>query len=54
MSAKLLSLDSLSPGRDLESYVQTVNAIPILTREEEQELAERFYYENDVEAARRL
>ena len=54
MSADLLSLDALSPGRNLGAYVQTVNSIPILTREEERELAERFYYEDDVEAARRL
>jgi RNA polymerase sigma-32 factor len=54
MSVNLLSLDALSPGRDLGAYIQTVNAIPILTREEERELAERFYYEDDVEAARRL
>ncbi|MEE8042977.1 MAG: RNA polymerase sigma factor RpoH [Pseudomonadales bacterium] len=54
MSVNLLSLDALSPGRDLGAYIQTVNAIPILTRGEERELAERFYYEDDVEAARRL
>ena len=54
MSANVLSLDSLSPGRDLDAYVQTVNALPVLSAEEEKALAERFYYENDVEAARQL
>lgn len=53
-TGQLLSLGSLAPGRDLDAYVQTVNAIPILTAEEEKTLAERFYYENDLEAARRL
>ncbi len=53
-TGQLLSLGSLAPGRDLDAYVQTVNAIPILTAEEEKSLAERFYYQNDLEAARRL
>ena len=54
MSTNLLSLNSLSPGRDLASYVQTVSAFPILTAEEERALAERFYYEQDLDAAREL
>ncbi len=54
MSVNLLPLDTLSPGRDLAAYMQTVSAIPMLTPEEERELTERLYYEDDVEAARRL
>ncbi|NBC22489.1 MAG: RNA polymerase sigma factor RpoH [Gammaproteobacteria bacterium] len=54
MTTNLLSLNSLSPGRDLDSYVRTVSAIPVLSAEEEQELAERFYYQNDLDAAREL
>jgi RNA polymerase sigma-32 factor len=54
MTTSLLSLNSLSPGRDLESYVRTVSAIPVLSVEEEKALAERFYYEHDLEAARKL
>lgn len=54
MSTNLLALNSLSPGRDLESYVRTVGAIPVLSAEEEKTLAERFYYDNDLEAAREL
>ncbi|MEQ8858301.1 MAG: RNA polymerase sigma factor RpoH [Pseudomonadales bacterium] len=54
MSTNLLALNSLSPGRDLESYVRTVSAIPVLSAEEEKVLAERFYYDNDLEAAREL
>ncbi|MFW6092324.1 MAG: RNA polymerase sigma factor RpoH [Pseudomonadota bacterium] len=54
MTANVLSLNDLSPGRDLEAYVRTVGAIPVLTAEEEQSLAERFYYENDLQAAREL
>ena len=54
MTANVLSLDSLSPGRDLDTYIQTVNAFPVLSPEEERRLAERFYYENDLAAAREL
>ena len=54
MTANVLSLDSLSPGRDLDAYIQTVNAFPVLSPEEERRLAERFYYENDLAAAREL
>jgi len=50
----LLAFNSLSPGGDLNAYVQTVSGFPILTAEEEKALAERFYYENDLEAARKL
>jgi len=54
MSTNILSVASLSPGRDLEAYIQTINAFPVLTAEEERALAERFYYEKDLEAAREL
>ena len=54
MTTDLLSLSSLSPGRDLDAYMQTVSAFPILTPEAEKQLADRFYYENDLEAAREL
>ena len=54
MSGHVLSPASLSPGRDLEAYIQTVNAFPVLTPEEERVLAERFYENNDLEAAREL
>ncbi len=54
MSANVLSLASLSPGRDLEAYIQTINAFPVLTPEEERALAERFYYDKDLQAAREL
>ena len=54
MSTSVLSLQSLSPGADIESYVQTVSAFPILAPEEEKALADRFYRHNDLEAARQL
>ena len=54
MSGHVLSPASLSPGRDLEAYIQTVNAFPVLTPEAERVLAERFYDNNDLDAAREL
>ena len=53
-ATSVLSLRSLSPGADIESYVQTISAFPILSPEEEKALAERFYHHNDLEAARQL
>jgi RNA polymerase sigma-32 factor len=49
-----MAISALAPGRDLDAYVQTISAFPVLTPEQEKELAERFYYENDLEAAREL
>jgi len=43
-----------SPGKDIESYLSSVHAIPILTKEQEQELAIRLYEEDDLDAARQL
>ena len=38
----------------LESYIHSVKEIPVLSAEEEQELAERLYNQDDLEAARKL
>lgn len=38
----------------LESYIQSVNRFPILSEQEEHDLATRFKAENDLEAARQL
>jgi len=54
MSTDVLAIGNLSPGQNLDSYIQTVSRIPILSAEEERELAEKFYHDNDLEAARRL
>ncbi|EWH03090.1 RNA polymerase sigma factor RpoH [Halomonas sp. BC04] len=54
MSTSLLPVGQLSPGHDLNGYIQAVNGIPMLTADEERELAYRLYDEGDLEAARRL
>ncbi len=42
------------PVGSIETYVQSVCAIPVLSAEEERELARRFRQEKDLAAARRL
>jgi len=54
LSTDVMLLESVSPGRDLDAYIQTINALPILTPERERELAERFFDDNDLDAAREL
>ncbi|MCG6968282.1 MAG: RNA polymerase factor sigma-32, partial [Gammaproteobacteria bacterium] len=49
-----LTLDMINPTGSLEAYVQAANQIPMLTVEEERELATRLQEENDLNAARRL
>ncbi len=54
MSTQLRPIDQLSPGGNLEAYVQSVNSIPLLEVDRERELTSRLYYEGDLEAARQL
>ena len=54
MGTGLQPVDMLVPGANLESYIQAVNGIPILTVEEERALADRLHDENDLEAARHM
>ena len=42
------------PTGSLEAYTQAVATIPVLTREEEQELAQRYRRDKDLDAARQL
>lgn len=53
-SVPTLVLDTLSPGQNLEAYIQTVNTFELLSAEEEKELAESLYYDEDLTCARRL
>ena len=50
----LQGMDALSPGGDLQAYINSVHSIGVLTREEEKKLAEDLYYRNDLDAARKL
>ena len=54
MSTNIMTLPSLAPGRDIDAYLQTISHFPVLSADQEKELAERFYYQEDLEAARQL
>src|SRR5690554_5563625 len=54
MSTSLQPVYALAPGANLEAYVHAVNGIPLLSQEQERELAERLFYQQDLEAARQM
>ena len=53
-SKELQLIDTMVPGRDLNAYISAVNGIAILSAEEELELANQYYYEDNLDAARKL
>lgn len=53
-SNRLMPLSLSAPGVNLGAYISTVNQIPILTADQEKELAERYYYDQDLDAAKML
>ncbi|AHF02020.1 RNA polymerase sigma 70 [Thiomicrospira aerophila AL3] len=54
MASTALTIQQLSPGQNLESYIKTVKTLPLLSAQEEKALAEKLYYHKDLEAARQL
>ncbi|MAL98836.1 RNA polymerase sigma factor RpoH [Hydrocarboniclastica marina] len=54
MATGMQLVSRLVPGGNLEAYIQAANAIPVLTLEEERDLAERLQRDEDLDAARRL
>ena len=54
MGTQLQPINLGSPGKDIESYLASVHSIPILTREQEQELAIKLYENDELDAARQL
>lgn len=44
----------LVPQGSIEGYIRAANEYPMLSAEEEKELAERLYYNGDIEAAKKL
>ncbi|MBS25230.1 MAG: RNA polymerase sigma factor RpoH [Gammaproteobacteria bacterium] len=51
---ELQAIDPTTPGRDLTAYIASVNSIAVLTPEQERELANQYYYDDNVDAARQL
>jgi len=54
MTKQLANLQLALPTGSLEAYVAAVNQIPMVSAEQERELAERFRQDNDLDAARQL
>ena len=54
MSKELQLLTAMVPGANVDAYIQTVRALPILSVDEEQVLARRLFYQEDLDAARQL
>lgn len=54
MTTSLLAMTTQLPVESIESYIQKVNKIPMLTAEEEMDYATRWYYDCDREAAKAL
>ncbi|MGY8869235.1 MAG: RNA polymerase sigma factor RpoH [Pseudomonadales bacterium] len=54
MRKSLELIEHITPGQNLDAYVQTISTIPVLSVEEERALAERLFYQDDLEAARQL
>ncbi len=53
-SRSLVPVTLAVPGVNLGAYISNVNQVAILSAEEERELAERYFYEQDLDAARQL
>ncbi|RLA54348.1 MAG: RNA polymerase sigma factor RpoH [Gammaproteobacteria bacterium] len=54
MNKSLQNMQWMAPGGNLSAYMQGTSSIAVLSVEEEKALAERLYYEDDVESARQL
>jgi len=50
----LQPIDVMSPGGNLDAYIQAVNTIPMLSVEQEREFGNRLYFDSDLDAARQL
>ena len=57
MNTQLQPLQVLAigvPGDNLDAYIRAASSVPVLTVEEERALAERLYFNEDLDAARNL
>ena len=54
MGSSLQPVDMLVPGRNIDAYMASVASIAVLSAEQERTLAERLFFNNDLEAARQL
>ena len=54
MNKALQTMEWMTPGANLNAYIQGTGTVPILTLDEEKSLGEALYYEDDLDAARKL
>ena len=54
MSKSLQTMEWMTPGANLNAYIQGTATVPVLSLDEEKALGEALYYEEDLDAARRL
>jgi RNA polymerase sigma-32 factor len=54
LTANKQDLILAGPTGSLDSYIQTISAVPVLSKEDEQRLARQFVDNGDLEAARQL
>lgn len=54
MNKSLQTMDWMTPGANLNAYIQGTATVPLLTLDEEKALGEALYYQDDLDAARRL
>ena len=54
MGTSLQPVNILTPGKNLDAYIQSVSGIAVLPAEQERELADRLFHGNDLQAARQL
>ena len=54
MTKALQTMEWMTPGSNLNAYIQGTAAIPILSIDEEKSLGESLFYNEDLDAARKL
>jgi RNA polymerase sigma-32 factor len=54
MTKALQTMEWMTPGSNLNAYIQGASAIPILSVDEEKSLGESLFYNEDLDAARKL
>ena len=54
MTKALQTMEWMTPGSNLNAYIQGASTIPILSADEEKSLGESLFYNEDLDSARKL
>ena len=52
MTKALQTMEWMTPGSNLNAYIQGASSIPILSADEEKSLGESLFYNEDLDSAR--